>query len=138
MLGKVNSEILQFQKMMLFLIIIFLPLNHFPKAFTISALGNNLAYYPLILGLFAWAYESYGLKQVDIKLKYRKFFIIYLSWQVICTIIGLYNFAYYNLITLEQIDKLNKIILFVQSKGLYPDISFSIKLWLFLDFLRML
>jgi hypothetical protein len=115
-----------------------LPLDHFPKAFTISAIGNDLAYYPLIIGLLAWAYESYALKQVDIKLTYRKFFIIYLSWQVICTIIGLYNFPYYNLITLDQMDKLNKIILFVQSKGFYPDINFSIKLWLFFRFLRML
>lgn len=120
------------QKIALFFLVLFLPLNSIPKRFAIPGIGGDLSNYFFILGMILLAYEywKFGFK---IERKAKIFFVTYIGWQVICLAHGLLSYEYNELLTLEQIPKLEFILSKLASYGI-NDIEelTAIKAWLFL------
>ena len=99
----------KWQRIMLFGLIITLPLTSIPKAFQIPGLGLSLSDYFFVVGLLLIIYEFVRYRfAIDKKIKY--FFIIYILWQIICLIHGLYFYEFNDLLTLNQISKLEIVL----------------------------
>jgi hypothetical protein len=130
---KTNVEL---QKIMLFIAIIFMPFVVFPKRFTISFIGNNIIYYPIIIGLLLWSYEWYNTRKINFNIKYLYFFSLITFWQILCTFIGVFTFDYYNLIDLNQMDKLRLIVQWLTNQGVLVDTRITIKIWLLFRFVK--
>ena len=94
------------QKIMLFMIIICLPLNNLPKAFTLPGLGGTLSNYFVLAAILLLLYEYFKFK-FDVNKKVIKFFAMFVIWQLLCLVIGLVTYDYNELLTLEQIPKLS-------------------------------
>lgn len=127
-------EILRkWQRIMLFGLIITLPLTTIPKAFQIPGLGPSLSDYFFILGLCLIIYEFIKCK-FTIDKKIRNFFVIYVLWQIICLIHGLYTYQFNELLTLDQISKLEIILDKLNFFGIAVNEQLAIKCWLFIRF----
>ena len=125
----------KWQRIMLFGLIITLPLTTIPKAFQIPGLGSSLSDYFFVVGLLLIVYEFIRYRFViDKKIKY--FFIIYISWQIICLIHGLYFYEFNDLLTLNQISKLEIVLNKLTSLGIVIDELVAIKCWLFIRFAK--
>ena len=123
----------KWQRFMLLGLIVTLPLTTIPKVFQIPGLGPSLSDYFFIIGFCLIIYEfiKYGFT-IDKKIK--KFFIIYFLWQIICLIHGLYTYQFNELLTLDQISKLEVILSKLNLYGIYIDKILIIKCWLFIRF----
>ena len=123
------------QRCMTFLILVTLPLNGIPKRFVIPGLGNNLsAYFMLIAAvLVVYEYFRFGFK---IPRNLKIFFLIYIGWQIICLVKGLFCYEFNYLLTLEQIPKLGYILNRLSVYGIAVPELIAIKLWLFLKATR--
>ena len=97
------------QKLALFLLIVFLPLSSIPKKFALPGFGGNLSNYFLFIGVLLVLYEwfKYGL---EVEYKAKLFFVLYIIWQFICLIHGLYYFEFNEMLTLNQIPNLNVVL----------------------------
>ena len=124
------ERIHRLERFLLFLMIIALPINCLPKKISISTFGQSLTGYFFLIALALLIYEF---------IKYRfyipkraiQFILIYLIWQCVCLAIGLYTYQYDNLLTIDQIPKLEWLLLKFKEYGIIlPEIS-SIKWWLF-------
>lgn len=124
------------EQILLILAIIFLPINHF--RIDIPFIGTALSKFFILVGI-----ALYILKLCIGKLKLTRFerfaffyLFVSLSWQCLCTVIGIHEFDYYSLVSLDQMDKLRYFIQMLQNNGLpITDIS-AIKVWLCLRFLK--
>lgn len=125
----------KWQRIMLFGLIITLPLTTIPKAVQIPGMGASLSDYFFVAGLLLIVYEfiKYGFV-IDKKIKY--FFVIYVLWQIICLIHGLYIYQFNELLTLDQISKLEFILNKLNSLGIVIDELLAIKCWLFIRFTK--
>lgn len=121
------------QKIMLFMIIICLPLNNLPKAFTLPGLGGTLSNYFVLAAILLLLYEYFKFK-FDVNKKVIKFFAMFVIWQLLCLVIGLVTYDYNELLTLEQIPKLKTIVCFLDKFEIVVDELIAIKAWLFLRF----
>lgn len=123
----------KWQRFMLLGLIVTLPLTTIPKVFQIPGLGPSFSDYFFIIGFCLIIYEfvKYGFT-IDKKIK--KFFIIYFLWQIICLIHGLYTYQFNELLTLDQISKLEVILSKLNLYGIYIDKILIIKCWLFIRF----
>lgn len=123
----------KWQRFMLLGLIVTLPLTTIPKVFQIPGLGPSLSDYFFIIGscLIIYEFIKYGFT-IDKKIK--KFFIIYFLWQIICLIHGLYTYQFNELLTLDQISKLEVILSKLNLYGIYIDKILIIKCWLFIRF----
>lgn len=124
----------KWQRIMLFGLIITLPLTSIPKAFRILGV-SSLSDYFFIIGLFLLIYEFIRYKFI-IDRKIKCFFVIYILWQIICMINGLYNYQYNELLTLEQIPKLELILNTLRIEGIMINEILAIKCWLFIRFIK--
>lgn len=124
------------QKLMLFIAIVVLPLTVFPKAHLLSVIGNNLVVYPLMMGIILWVVESIKNNHFDVNHKYLRYVLIYVLWQLLCTAIGLVTYDYNKLLSLEEMDKLSRVLEFCNQYGIKMQEMFAIKLWLFLRFTK--
>ena len=125
----------KWQRIMLFGLIITLPLTSIPKAFQIPGLGLSLSDYFFVVGLLLIIYEFVRYRfAIDKKIKY--FFIIYILWQIICLIHGLYFYEFNDLLTLNQISKLEIVLDKLVSLGIIIDELLAIKYWLFIRFAK--
>ena len=124
------EKIHRLERVLLFLMIIALPLNCLPNKYSIPGLGQSLTGYFFLLALALLIYEF---------IKYRfyipkraiQFMLIYLIWQCICLAIGIYTYRYDNLLTIDQIPKLEWLLLNFKEYGInLPELQ-SIKCWLF-------
>ena len=121
------------QKIMLFMIIICVPLNNLPKAFTLPGLGGTLSNYFVLVAILMLLYEylKFGF---EINKKVIKFFTVFILWQLVCLIIGLATYEYNELLSLEQIPKLNTVVHFFSDFEIRVNELLAIKAWLFLRF----
>lgn len=124
------------QRCLLFSVVLCLPFSSIPRTITISLIGSNLVYYPLLLGLICFAYECWKEKQIDIPCKYVMFCCICICWQCACTIVGILTYEYYYLIDIEQIPKLEVLTGILASHNIFiPEVA-AIKSWLLLRFIK--
>ena len=123
------------QKLALFFLILFLPLNSIPIRFAIPGIGGDLSNYFFILGMMLLAYE-YWKFGFNIERNAKIFFVTYIGWQVICLAHGLLSYEYNELLTLEQIPKLEFILSKLASYGINIEELIAIKAWLFLRFCK--
>lgn len=121
------------QKVMLFLMIIFLPFSSIPKRFSIPGLGQNLSTYCLLVGIVLLIYEYIKHKFV-IKKCWKLFFTIYIVWQIICLAKGLMCYEYNEYLTLDQIPRLKYILEKLALHGIVVPPLMAIKTWLFIRF----
>ena len=134
---RISLEKIQaIQKNTLFCAILCLPFSVAPKAITVSGIGQNLLYYPLILGIICFAYECWQRKKIDIPRKYLMFSYIYIIWQCICTIIGILTYEYYELIDLNQLRKLKLLLMLLSDYDIFLSEIMAIKGWLILRFIK--
>ena len=125
----------KWQRIMLMGLIITLPLTTIPQKIAIPGLGSSLSDYFFIFGLGLIIYEFIKYKfKIDKKIKC--FFIIYILWQIICLLNGLYNYQYNELLTIEQIPKLEFILEKLSSWGIVFNELIAIKCWLFIRFTK--
>lgn len=125
----------KWQRFMLFGLIITLPLTTIPKAFQIPGLGPSLSDYFFIIGFCLIIYEFIKHKFIIDK-KIKNFFIIYVLWQIICLINGLYTYQFNELLTLDQISKLEIILDKLNFWGIAISEGLAIKCWLFIRFTK--
>lgn len=121
----------KWQRFMLLGLIITLPLTTIPKAFQIPGLGSSLSDYFFIIGFCLIMYEFIKYKFIIDK-KIKNFFIIYVLWQFICLIHGLYTYQFSELLTLDQISKLEIILDKLNFGEINIDEVLIIKCWLFI------
>lgn len=121
------------QKLALFFLILFLPLNSIPKRFAIPGIGADLSNYFFLLGMLLLAYE-YWKFGFNIHRKAKIFFVAYIVWQLICLTHGLWRYEYNELLTLEQIPRLELILSKLTIYGINIEEITAIKGWLFLRF----
>ena len=124
------------EQKLLILAIIFLPINHF--RIDMPFIGTTLSKFFILAGILL-----YILKLCVGQLKLTRFeqfaafyLFVLLLWQCLCTVIGIQEFGYYSLVSLDQMDKLRYFIQTLRDYG-YPvtDIA-AIKVWLCLRFLK--
>lgn len=108
------------------MIIICLPLNNLPKAFTLTELGGILSNYFVFAVILLLVYEYFKFR-FEINKNAIKFFAVFVIWQVVCLIIGLVTYEYNELLTLEQIPKLKAILYFLDKFSINLDELIAIK-----------
>lgn len=130
-----NKKIINF---LFFFISFFLIFNNIPKIIQMNFLGgpvqSKLVFYPLFTGFIYTIYSQYKYKNVLVNFdKFIKFIFIYCSVIFISLIIGLYNYPYYDLVIngpVMQIEKLPKVMAFLDSLGINIDQKVLIAFWM--------
>lgn len=121
-----------------FVISTFIIFNNIPKVIQMNFLGGSvgiqLVFYPLFLGFIYTIYCQYKYKNIFINFdKFLKFIAVYLVITFISLIIGLYNYPYYDLVIngpVTQIEKLPKVMSFLDSLGINIDQKILIAFWM--------
>lgn len=104
-----KQDLLQkLQKYFLFSAIILLPFTHLPQRFIIKSFGTNASNYMLLIALLLFIYEYYKYR-FQINKIILHFFIIYFLSQVISLFHGLIIYPYYDLLDINQLQKLEYI-----------------------------
>ena len=119
------------ERRLLQLMIIVLPLNAIPQRFSLPGLGGDLVNYVCLLMIIALGYE-YVKYRFSISKKAITFFAVFIAWQIICLAVGLITYEYNELLTLDQISKLEVILNYVSNFGIEINELAAIKSWLFL------
>ena len=112
------STLVRWQRYLFFILIICIPFTTFPKAMTLPVIGQNLAYYPLLAGGILWGIEVCRSKNSRISKKYEYYFLVFIGWQLLCTIIGFINFKYFDLFDLSTLEKVQPIVQMLQTNGI--------------------
>lgn len=123
------------ERRLLQLMIIVLPLNAIPQRFSLPGLGGDLVNYVCLLMIIALGYE-YVKYRFSISKKAITFFAVFIAWQIICLAVGLITYEYNDLLTLDQISKLEVILNYVSNFGIEINELVAIKCWLFLRFIK--
>lgn len=123
------------EKRLLQLLIIVLPLNGIPQRFSLPGLGEDLVNYVCLLMIIALGYE-YVKYRFIISKKAITFFAVFIAWQIICLVVGLITYEYNELLTLDQISKLEVILGYASNFGIEINELVAIKCWLFLRFIK--
>lgn len=123
------------EKRLLQLLIIVLPLNGIPQRFSLPGLGEDLVNYVCLLMIIALGYE-YVKYRFTISKKAITFFAVFIAWQIICLVVGLITYEYNELLTLDQISKLEVILGYASNFGIEINELVAIKCWLFLRFIK--
>ena len=118
------------------LAIIFLPLNHF--CINLPVAGGVVSRVFLFFGVCIYLYKIFTKKVIlD---HFEKLALYYLAvtllWQIICTVIGVLEYSYYDLIYLEQMDKLRYLLQNLEQTGIHVEEMTAIKIWLMLRFIK--
>lgn len=124
------ERIHRLERLLLFLMIIALPINCLPKKFSISTFGQNLIGYFFLIALALLIYEFFKYR-FYIPKRAIQFICIYSIWQCVCLAIGLYTYQYDNLLTIDQIPKLEWLLVKLKGYGIALPEMLSIKWWLF-------
>lgn len=97
------------EKLMLALTIILMPFVALPKRLMIDTIGTEATNYTMLI-LFAMFLYEYMKYKPKIKEKFIAFLAIFTLIRIISLVIGLVSFPYYDLITMDQISKLQVIV----------------------------
>lgn len=99
-----------------------------------SVVGSKLVFYPLIIGLIYTFYCEYKYKNVLVNFaKFKKYIFLFLGINLVSTICGLYMYPYYDLIwhgSVDQIEKLSKILIILNSLGIDLQHKTLSELWI--------
>ncbi len=117
------------------LLIIVLPLNGIPQRFSLPGLGGDLGNYVCLLMIIVLCYK-YAKYRFTISKKAITFFAVFIVWQIICLALGLITYEYNELLTLEQISKLEVILAYASNFGIEINELVAIKCWLFFRFIK--
>lgn len=123
------------EKRLLQLMIVVLPLNAIPQRFSLPGLGGDLVNYVCLLMIIVLGYE-YVKYRFAISKKAITFFVVFIAWQIICLAVGLITYEYNELLTLDQISKLEVILAYASNYGIEINELIAIKCWLFLRFIK--
>ena len=118
------------------LAIIFLPINHYPVDFPI--IGGVLSWLFVFSGICIYTYKIYIKKVIldDFEKMAICYMAVYFLWQCLCTVIGILEYNYYDMIYLEQMDKLRYLLQNLRQIGInVPELT-AIKVWLGMRFLK--
>lgn len=124
----------------LFAILVFsLPFKYIPRVlwqtFLGGPFGQDLVVYPLLIGFIYTAYCQWKYKNVVYKWNiFKKFIFIYLAVLLISLSWGLFIYPYYDQILngpADQIEKLPKVLVFLQSMGIPVAKKTLLELWMF-------
>ena len=121
-----------------FIICFCLIFNNIPKILQMSFIGGGfgekLSFYSLLIGFIYTIYCQYKYENVLVNFnKFLKFILVYLSITFISLLIGLYNYPYYDLVIngpVTQIERLPKVIAFLDSLGINIDQKILIAFWM--------
>jgi len=93
------------QRLMLFCSIVTLPFLHLP--FNIPLVGGNLPYFFIYAGFLFFVIKQYLYPQIytEFEKKVFLFLIGIFLWNLISTVVGVWNYQYYNIVDLLQMDK---------------------------------
>lgn len=133
---------LDIKESLLFLVVVFSTFNLIPGLFQMnfigSFLGKNLAFYPIVLSVIYFCYEyKNGRCGYCITDKWKYIFLylfVYLAFDFISLLHGLYIYPYYDEIYLgprDQIDKLLLIQKYLHVIGLSLSEEALFKIWIF-------
>lgn len=96
--------------------------------------GSYIIFYPLALGMVYTIYQQYKYRNVFVYLnKFLFFSCLYLFIVLTSTVIGLYNYPYYDLVfsgPINQIEKLPKLINLLQSVGIEVNAKVLLGFWI--------
>ena len=123
------------QKLTLTFLIISLPLNSITKRFAIPGIGGDLSNYFFIIGML-WLIYEYFKFGFEINKKVRLFFCGYIVWQIICLVHGLAVYEFNELLTINQIPRLELILNKLSCHRIMVPEMLAIKAWLFLRFTK--
>lgn len=104
-------------------------------------IGNKLAFYPLLMGIFytLWCEYRQGSLLVE-KKKFLKYVIVYLGVVWLSLIIGLLTYPYWSIVLsgpVEQIEKLSRVIVFLGEHGVNPDIKTMLGGWIIVRHIKL-
>ena len=118
------------------LAIVFLPLTHFSIELPVA--GGEVSKFFLFLGGCIYLYKIYT-KEVTLD-RFEKLALCYLAvsllWQILCTVIGVLEYSYYDIIYLEQMDKLRYLLQNLKQTGIHIEEMAAIKTWFLLRFIK--
>lgn len=133
-----QAELVLWQKRCLFMLIVALPFHYLPQRWNLPVLGRNMAHWWLVLGLLLFACEKLLYPgQVCLRARYRKFLLIYLLWQLLSGCVGLATYSHNALLTINQIDRLPKLLALLESAGFKLDPLVAIKGWLLVRIFKL-
>ena len=124
------------EQKLLVLAIIFLPVNHF--RIDMPFIGTALSKFFILAGIAVYILKLYvGKLKLTRFEQFAAFYLfVLLLWQCLCTVIGIQEFDYYSLVSLEQMDKLRYFLQTLRDYGLAVTDIAAIKVWLCLRFLK--
>lgn len=125
-----------FEQKLFILAIIFIPINHFVVEFPI--VGGDISKLFALLGVCTYLGKICIKKAaLDSFERFALFYLaVYFLWQCLCTTIGILEYEYYDMIYLEQMDKLRYLLQNLRHTGLDIDELTAMKVWLWVRFLK--
>ena len=121
------------QRIFLFLCVLSLPITGLPQKFSIPGIGNNPFICFFLLGFFFHLLEVVRFKKNTNKLIYQ-FIGIFIGWQILCLVIGLINYEYVDLLQVEKMERLGKVVLTLERYGIEISLLTAAKVWMFFRF----
>lgn len=112
--------------------------NNIPKPVQLNFLGgpvgSKLVIYPLIAAFAYTFYCQYKYKNVFVDIKpFLKYILVFISIMLLSTIVGLFNYPYYDLVLngpVNQIEKLPKVLAFCHAHGVDVDSKLLMQAWI--------
>lgn len=89
-----KDQIGRISSLCLFFMIITLPITFLPNQYTIPILGKSLPAIFLMLSIGGWGLLA--MKNHDFSLPYKRFWVSFIIWPIICLIIGAITFPFYS------------------------------------------
>lgn len=121
---------ISFEQTLLILAIVFLPLNRL--RIHIPVIASNLSQLFLVLGVLYFLYKVIAGK--EILERNERYFLCFLGaftlWKCICTVVGVYEYSYYDLVRVEQAGKVQYVLKFLHIVGLNADKLTAFKVWI--------
>ena len=119
-----------YEQILLILAIIFLPINNF--SVKLPLVGGAVSKGFIFIGFIVLIYDLFIKKyQLD---EFERLCLYYLLacylWQCLCTIIGIQEYEYNEMLYLEQMDKLRYLLQFLWRNGWSINDISAIKIWL--------
>lgn len=96
--------------------------------------GGKLEFYPLMAAFIYSFYCQYRYRNVFVDFKvFCKYAAIFVGMMMLATIVGLIDYPYYDLILngpADQIEKLSKVMSFLQAHGIFVEQKHLMQVWL--------
>lgn len=129
----VHYRLIQIQRVLVICSIIFLPFMGVPHL----PFGASLVSYPLFLGIMVGLVNMYKARQwYIIPKKYCSFITLFFCWNIICIVIGVLVYPFYNTINMGQSDKLTFLLQALAARGIMIDETLALKGWLIIRIVK--